>query len=169
MTRDEKIALARDLREQGMQLREIAAEFGVSTSTVLRWTDPVKAERDRERARAWKARNPDRRRELDRAALERSKTPCPGCGEPCLRRTAAVCQSCQAAAVTVRRGLIEGMWADGWTLREITAALNTTKATVAVEIARMRADGWDLPHRRSARDLDAIRAGQARARERARA
>ncbi len=47
---------ARLMREDGYLLREIAAEFGVSNSTVVRWTNDASAARQRAASRAAKER-----------------------------------------------------------------------------------------------------------------
>lgn len=53
---DPRHAQAREMRDRGMLLREIAAHFGVAESTVLRWMDPAQAESDRAASRARKER-----------------------------------------------------------------------------------------------------------------
>ena len=46
-----------------------------------------------------------------------------------------------------RRVEIQRLWSEGASLKTIGVALDSTSNSVGVEIARMRADGWDLPHR----------------------
>lgn len=47
----------------------------------------------------------------------------------------------------LRRRTVQVMWMDGAKLREIADTLGITVNTVGVTMARMRADGWDLPLR----------------------
>lgn len=56
MTRDEKIAEARRMRADGSTLREIGERFGVSASTVMRWTDDEHNARQLAASRANKLR-----------------------------------------------------------------------------------------------------------------
>jgi transposase len=56
MTRDEKVAEACRMRAEGVVLGDIAERFGVSKSTVSRWTGDGVAERDRAACRANKLR-----------------------------------------------------------------------------------------------------------------
>jgi hypothetical protein len=58
---------AADLRAQGLSLRQIGLEMGVTTTTVLRWLDPGYAERSRR---------------LSRASKERNRGTCEDCGAP---------------------------------------------------------------------------------------
>jgi hypothetical protein len=68
------------LREAGWGIRPIARETGVPATTVYRWVDPLFAERDRARARAWKARH---------------RRTCPSCGGDMTADTRAkTCRAC---------------------------------------------------------------------------
>jgi hypothetical protein len=115
---------------------------------------PGGAERDRVVSRRWKDEHREANRARDRRrALER-RNACPNCGT-LKRRTSAECEGCVIATIAVRRSLIEGMWADGWLLKEIAAALGSSKDSVGVTINSMRAEGWHLPYRRARRTVHA--------------
>jgi transposase len=47
------------------------------------------------------------------------------------------------------RQMIEEMWAEGMTAREIGEAIGTTSRTGRVNIGRYRSRGYNLPHRRT--------------------
>lgn len=47
----------------------------------------------------------------------------------------------------VRYSLIEGLWADGWTLAEIAETLGTTVNALGARMHEMRLAGWRLPFR----------------------
>lgn len=47
------------------------------------------------------------------------------------------------------RQMVEGMWAEGMTAREIAEALGHNPKHAGAYIAQKRARGYDLPHRRS--------------------
>jgi transposase len=63
-------------------VREIAAELGVSTTTVYRWADPASAARQNASQRRWKRRNPERAQAGRDRYLERAARRCSGCGRP---------------------------------------------------------------------------------------
>jgi hypothetical protein len=88
-----------------------------------------------------KDRSPAGRRGCDNAACSALR----GRGTARPGIAAGYCEGCVHAIADVRRTLAEGMWADGWLLREMAAAFGgVTKAYFSV----MRANrGWDLPHR----------------------
>lgn len=113
---------------------------------LLRHADPGHAERDREVSRRWKAQNRERNRARDRQYSRDIRDPCPHCGQ-LKGRDQSQCLGCCETTIRARRSLIEGMWADGWTMREIAGALGTTRDSLSVTMVRMRRDGWDLPHR----------------------
>lgn len=89
------LALAAQLRASGRTYREIAAEFGVATTTVIRWLDPDYAQREREHSNA---------------AKERRRRPCPECGTPMSSdgaqprgHTVRLCRSCDRIRRTAER------------------------------------------------------------------
>lgn len=90
------------------------------------------------------------RGEHKRQADEKAKRPCPRCGTP-IWAHADLCRPCwaeqQHAAVWRRRNAIQERWMAGESIRQIASAIGSTPNSVGVEMARMRADGWELPFR----------------------
>lgn len=144
------MAEAKTMRERGIKLTEIADRFGVSVSTISRWTSPGGRDRDRESSRAWKRRNAERVREYAAHRYKMRKVECPECGE-LMGPGSERCQSCVSDDRERRRNAIERLWHEGLKIREIAEELDTTPQTVGVEIHHMRADGRDVPHRYRAR------------------
>lgn len=74
---------------------------------------------------------------------------CELCGAATSRRGIVRCAKHvpQSVRAGERREFIARRWSEGALTREIAVELGSTKAAVGVQIARMRADGWDLPHR----------------------
>jgi DNA-directed RNA polymerase specialized sigma24 family protein len=159
MTRDEKIAEARRLRDEGFTWAAAGRQLGVAGPTVWKWLHP-------ERTREWNARdnaNPDRVAEKARWWREYTDDPenrkrCPACGGPThlyvvQSENPGICRSCVVARKERRRaGIVEG-WGEGLTLRAIAARLGSTPESVGVEMVRMRAEGYDLPRRRRAKAM----------------
>ena len=73
MTREQKIAEAKRLREQGLPLRYIARELGVGTACIWRWLNP---ERAQELNRISNAKRSDAKRQWARD----NRAECPQCG-----------------------------------------------------------------------------------------
>ena len=122
--------------------------------------NPDRAERDRESARAWKARNRERTRAYDRDYYATHRDVCSVCGgDRVIGGAGDVCASCLADQVRQRRERTVELWRDGVTLREIADQLGWTVGHLAGEIHRMRETGWDLPFRR-AEDLSGRRVGR---------
>lgn len=121
----------------GQQKRYCSA----TCKTRVRREDPASAEQDRAIARRWKAAHREQNRARDRASQHR---PCPHCGQP-HNRQRRICIGCFRAVSAVRRSLVEGMWADGWSGREIEAVLGVNCG--GKYVASRRADGWDVPRR----------------------
>lgn len=119
------------------------------------------------RADAWKALNPERHRtnehrsnqrrrpakrawenEHDRGTCACGATLAAGARRKGIQR----CIACECAGRRAQRlaraAVIERMWAEGRSLIEIAAALDTTHKSISVEIARLRREGLaDLPYR----------------------
>lgn len=100
--------------EEGMSVRQIAARLGKSHGGVQYALQP---EKDKTR-------------------------PCPNCGERS-HRGSAQCMSCRRAAQAARRALVERMWAEGATIKEICAATGMQD----FQTSAYRELGWDLPYR----------------------
>lgn len=110
---------------------------------------------DRAAARRWKQRNAEQQRAYHRAygRAPENRGTCESGICTNLRGIKALstrphdrgyCAECVNVIADVRRTLAEGMWADGWMLREMCEAFGgITKAYFAV----MRDRGWDLPYR----------------------
>lgn len=152
MTREQKVAEARELRAEGLTYAEAGRRLGVSYTTVWAWLNP-----ERKRAIRRRAEATPRRKAAKRAwENEHDRRPCGRCGQPRgagAHRAAKsdLCGDCrradQAAAARARRERIAAMWNDGWLIRAIADALDSTPGSIHVEIAAMRADGWHLPYR----------------------
>jgi hypothetical protein len=69
--------------------------------------------------------------------------------------------ACHRTEADARRTLAAGMWADGWTVYEIAAALGWTKDRLGIEISRWRRGGHleEFPYRRAPEQVARITAG----------
>jgi transposase len=151
LTREQKIARARELREQGWSYAAIARQLGVSESTPRTWCNPEWA---KEQARKSNAKRGPAKRAWEN---EHDRGTCATCGEPTVasasRKNVRLCRDCWTEAEhreqTLRRERIAALWCEGQTLTEIAAALDSTPASIGVTLAHMREDGWDLPYRRA--------------------
>lgn len=151
MTRAERVAQAQELRAEGLTWREIGERLGVGRSTAHEYVTDPDLSRHRERR-------------FQRAGS------CVDCGtptdashsEPALR-----CAECAkpVAAELLRASwapyqkLIEEMWAEGMTARQIGDALGWTFRNPGTHISQLRARGYDLPHRRTPEQLARIVVG----------
>jgi hypothetical protein len=119
-------------------------------------------------AAVWKVLNPERTRELnrrsearperkaakaawDKAHRESHYDECE-CGARKARNSTR-CLGCRRLVEDARRALAEGMWADGWTQREIREVLPS------FHLGAARQGGWKLPHRRTPEQAARITAG----------
>jgi transposase len=140
-TRAEREAIVRELRNQGLVMREIAEIVGLSTSTVDAYLNDPGGHRLKARKASYAGAC------VDCGAPTNGNA---GPGKACMR-----CLDCGGrftAELSRRRWLahrvqIEAMWADGYTMREIARemGLKYDKAMTS----RMRANGYDLPYRRT--------------------
>lgn len=94
----------------------------------------------------------EQKRRWDREHLH---DPCPECGGPKCRHNAR-CINCAEDHRARRRALIERMWAEGATIREIREAIGSPGWSAGVHRSR----GWNLPHRRTPEQVARIRAGR---------
>lgn len=90
MTREQKIARAEKLYDQGLLYREIGEQLGVSASAAWKWLNPEQTKKQR---RSDNARNRPAGRKR-----EREGRTCPECGGPIGRRGAERCWECYARA-----------------------------------------------------------------------
>jgi hypothetical protein len=135
-------------------IRALAEAEGITfyaAEARLRRSTPEGRERDRVTARRWKANNREHNRARDRAyyAREDKRGTCQTCGNSMgigIDRD-GICQSCRNKAKLVVWADLERRWAAGHTIKQITADLGWTKGHLAVEMARMRDAGRNLPYR----------------------
>ena len=145
MTRDEKIAEARRMRDEGATLVVIAEALGYrSVSAAWRLLNP-------EAHRAIEAKRGPAKRAWENEH-DHGRCPCGAqMGVGTARRGAKLCCACRDEVRSVERAMreerIAAMWADGLTLRQIAVALGSTPAAINVAIVQMRANGWDVPRR----------------------
>lgn len=151
VTREQKIATARKLRESGLTYREIGERFGVGHACVWKWLHPdVVAESNR--------RDNQRRAPQKRAYAQSKRAACEDCGTPLSagsswpsRRRTGKCRTCweldEAERIEPRRRQIEEWWAEGLSLRAIAERLGWSRDHLSVEIHRMREAGYAVPYR----------------------
>ncbi len=145
MTRAEKVAEAQRLRAEGLLLREIAERMGCGFRTVSVWLNDPDGSKSRRTARDWRAL---------RAGV------CVDCGghtSPNAEERCRACWKVHRAADEWRgyRRMVEGMWAEGMTGRQIDAALGLK----GLNISALRARGYNLPHRRTPEQIARIVTG----------
>lgn len=176
MTRDEKIAEAGRMRDEGLSCSAIARELGVYYGTAYRWLNPDTA---REYSRRSNARPETKAAKRAWAvAHDRDRCPCGavrGVGSHRRENDGGLCRECERDVRTVGRAMreerIAEMWEQGLRLREIAAALGSTVPSIGASMSKMRDRGWDLPRRNnwSEAGLAAVADGARRRIERQRA
>jgi transcriptional regulator with XRE-family HTH domain len=155
LSRAEKAVLAGEFRAQGLLLREIAERMGVAIQTVDAWlNDP-----DGSRLRARKA--------TYRGSCERCGVPTDGSNGP--NRPSRYCFECWTGVISPEinrqkakphREAVEKAWASGKTCREMAATFGWAPSDLAM-ISKLRARGYNLPHRRTPEQIARITAGSA--------
>jgi transposase len=150
VTRAEKVKEAQSLRDGGLLDREIAERFGVTRSAVTKWLNPNRKE--------WERTQNAKRGPAKRAWAQANRAACPSCGKPMREGSRSPshrsksCRDCEhhrRRQPYLERGKqIEGWWNEGLTYPQLQARLGWTKSRLAVEIHRLRRDGFDLPYRR---------------------
>ena len=126
-SRDDLIARARARRAKGVLLRDIAAELGVSTTTIARWVDPVQAQRMRERSR--------------QAKLAR-RIPCERCGRSLgYQRSGGICRRCISDDVHSRIERVAVLYAGGLEAQEIASEVGLAPGYVALLLTRLAQTG----------------------------
>lgn len=122
---------------------------------------------------AWQRANGGNRRVGARAEVkrrwDREHRPLCECGQP-MGRGAERCCDCQRADKAAYRRLVEDMWAEGMTARQIAGALGWKCANPNQYIVVLRnRQGYNLPHRRTPEQIARITAGSGESLARARA
>jgi DNA-binding MarR family transcriptional regulator len=132
-SRDDLIARARVRRAQHATLTEIAAELGVSTTTVARWVDADQARRDRE---------------CSRQAKVARRIPCERCGRPLsYQRTGGVCRRCTIDDAHARIDRVAALYAGGLHPPGIARQVDLAEGYVAILLSRLaRAGRIELRH-----------------------
>jgi transposase len=124
MTRDQKIAKARELREEGLSYEKIKAELGVGGSTLNEWLNAdVKANR-----------------------VSRRMSAVCSCGNA-MTPESTFCRGCRSEDAEQRRRQIEAWWAEGLAMPGIADRLGVTVGCLARDIDELRAKGYNLPYR----------------------
>jgi transposase len=139
------------LRAAGKSVSEIAAELGVSATTVYRWADPAYRARQNASQRRWKRRNPERVRAGRESYLGRVAPRCSRCGEPLgspsSRRDPVVCGGCLEQATAERRRRVKELSVRGLSPPAIAARLALPSSIVASDLHRLRRRGELEPGR----------------------
>lgn len=91
-------------------------------------------------------------------AWDRENRPLCECGQPMGFRSNR-CADCRRADGIALRRLIEELWADGLTSRQIAEATGWKVRSMRAYISGLRAEGANLPHRRSPEQVARITAG----------
>ena len=147
----EKDARAQELRAQGLTYQEIAEEMGLSSAKAA-WCCCNREKVSEENLR--------RRSDKQEWARQHRAT-CPRCGGPMAvgsggrrrgtRQRPLLCVGCRKAlrreAVVARDKILEQLWAEGKSMREIAAEFGWTKGHIAVEMNYARERGANLPYR----------------------
>jgi ribosomal protein S14 len=123
-------------------LREIADELEVSTTTVVRWLDPAKAQRMRERARD--------------AKLAR-RVPCERCGHPLgYERSGGLCRQCTSDDAHARIERVAALYDSGARASEIAREVGLRPGYVALLLTRL-AHAGRITLRYAPRDRESTR------------
>jgi transposase len=139
------------LRAAGKTVREIAAELGVSTTTVYRRADPGYLARQNASQRRWKRRNHERGRAGRESYLGRVAPRCSRCGgpleSPSGRPDPVVCGGCLEEATAERRRRVKEISLRGLSPAAIVARLALPSWIVASDLHRLRERGELEPGR----------------------
>jgi len=144
LSREQNIAKARELREQGLVLREIGERLGVHQVTVWQWLNPGKT-RDKQRKDAAKRGPAKRQWERD------NRAGCPQCGSEMGQGSRSPskrfdrCAACRRTNARSRWGRLISLREQGLTNREIASATGTTAAAVASTLYTAGQHGFEVP------------------------
>jgi hypothetical protein len=165
-----------DLVAIGLPLDAAARELGLGEQSPYRWVRLGRAGREPyvQLVRSLEVAHAERARKVKRAITEARRRAASGvgvcidCGKPTSGKSQKRCLHCSSVLQgginrdrwLVGRALVEQMWADGMTAREIAEALGRKSFNASV----YRDRGYDLPRRRrySAPDASMLAAMRAR-------
>jgi DNA-binding CsgD family transcriptional regulator len=154
LSRQQKIEKAQLLRVKGLTYQEIGDRLGVHFSTVYKWLNPSKTREYNKKDEARPGRKAEKKQwyDLNRAACPECGSDM-GCGSTIPSRRPARCSTCHFFSLAERKeardNKIEQWWAEGLTLVEIAARLDSTVNSIGTSINRLRAAGRPLPYRRA--------------------
>ena len=141
----DRAARARELRSQGLVLREIAEQLAVTVRTIARWTNPELAERDRQRSRQ---------------AKRARRRPCERCSQLlAYDRAGGLCSTCLRHDAHARVDRVAALYTDGHEPPGIARQVGLSEGYVSnllVELAREKRirPRWTLRDRRTARERE---------------
>jgi hypothetical protein len=149
LSREQKIEKAQKLRDDGLTYREIAERMGCSIPVARRLVNPESLQRKYAYDKAWKDRNREHVRAVDRAYRRTVRATCTSCeGQMGIGSKAdGICLECRKDTYHLRCLRIERLWAEGKTFPELMAEFGWNEGRLSVEIHRMRDYGYDLPYR----------------------
>jgi transcriptional regulator with XRE-family HTH domain len=131
VTREEKIALCRTLRdEEGLSVRQIVRRTGIPRATV---GDYLLG------------------REHKREVIARRNPPCGRCGGPLLstssRAANEMCRACRSAEAHERALRVEAWWNEGQSMGFIASEMGWTASHLSRMMVHYREQGYNLPYR----------------------
>lgn len=170
MTREQKIAKARELRAQNVTYSEIGERLGVSSATAWRWLTERTARaiiscrvcgedftqtHGKQKYCSGDCRHEAGRLRRRRCAQTIGRAACQDCGtalgEGSAWKGRKRCVTCfearDAERVDARARKIVAWWAAGRTLAQIRDSLDWSPERLSVEFHRLRELGYDLPYR----------------------
>jgi len=145
VTREQKIAKAKRLREQGLTYQQIAERLNVSSNGVVsRWLNP---ERAKEADRRSNAKRNDYKRQWDRD----NRAECPRCGGAMCAGSRSPshcpdrCWECLRDEADARIRRFIALRREGLLNPEIAEREGTTVPAVAMTLSNARRQGYDVP------------------------
>lgn len=136
---------AKEMRARGLSLGQIAYRLGFSKTTIMRWLDPSKLERNRQKSLEWRRRNHAQANAHARRFMRNYRPGrCRDCGKAIANPNATRCVPCLREETEWKRREIQALYLAGHSLAEIAERIGTTYDAVSGHLQRMRSDGWDL-------------------------
>lgn len=154
ITRAEREKVVRDLRDEGLLMREIGERLGLSVKTISDYLNDPGGKRCRARKESYRGAC------VDCGAATNGSN---GRGSNAPKR----CQACSNVVSAERkreefagyRRMVEEMWAEGMTGRQMADALGWTARNPNRYISDLRSRGYNLPHRRTPEQIERILVG----------